>query len=107
MTTDIIIPSGTPYAAIVDLDPASPAVCNNITINNGATLSIAPGKALTAYGSTSNNGNFIIQSDASGTGSFIDDGTETGNVTVHKYMTSGRYWYLGAPTSNATAICFT
>jgi hypothetical protein len=87
--------------------PASPATCNALTIAAGATLTIDPGKALTASGATTITGSLLIASDATGTGSFIDNGTVTGNATVQKYLTDHRWWYLGAPLSNATAVAFT
>jgi len=86
--------------------PTTPSVCNTLTIYSGASLTINAGKALSASGTTTNSGTFTIESDASGTGSFIDNGSVTGNVTVKKYLEKNRWWYLGAPLSNATAAAF-
>jgi hypothetical protein len=87
---------------------ASPAICNDLNIYNGATLTIDATKALTVGGKFTNNGTFYIKSDATGTGSFIDnaDNSGSGTFNVEKYLTNGRWWYLGAPLSNATAAAF-
>ena len=104
---NVIITSLAPNMPLVNSSPLTPAGCNSLTIDAGATLTIAPEKALTANGTTVVNGSFIIESDATGTGSFIDNGSVTGNVTVKKYLSDHRWWYLGAPLSNATAAAFT
>jgi len=77
--------------------------CNNLTITPGAGLTINTSQSLTIAG------NMLIQSDATGTGSFIDNGTlnVSGTTTVQKYLTDSRWWYIGAPLSNATAAAFT
>lgn len=97
------IPTNQPH---ITNPPATPSVCNTLTIYSGASLTIDAGTALTASGATKNNGTFTIESNASGTGSFIDNGSVTGNVTVKKYLENDRWWYLGAPISNATANAF-
>jgi|GEM_PF-1694287 len=76
--------------------------CHNLTINPGASLTINNGQSLAV------GGNFLIQSDASGTGSFIDIGTltVTGTTTVQKYLTDHHWWYLGSPLSNGTGAAF-
>ncbi|NTW33470.1 MAG: T9SS type A sorting domain-containing protein [Bacteroidetes bacterium] len=66
----------------------------NLTLNAGSTLTIG--------------GGFFIQSDATGTGSFIENGTLTvGTSTVQKYLTDSRWWYVGSPMlSGATTLNF-
>ena len=64
LVANIYIPNVSP-APVVNQDPGSPAVCSNITIASGASLTIAPGKALTVYGTLTNNagtGGLVIQS---------------------------------------------
>jgi hypothetical protein len=111
-----IILSGTTFSPIVDLDPATPAICNALIINTSANLTIAAAKALTAIGATTNNGIFLLQSDATGTGSFIDNGitASTGIFDVEKYLTgsggstpNGNYWYIGAPVPATNSGVFT
>lgn len=89
------------------------AVCNSLTIGAGATLVIDAGKALTASGSTTNNGTLLIKADASAMGSFIDNGTITGSgdFKMEQYITgtnnagtpNGRFYYVGSAVTGATA----
>jgi hypothetical protein len=70
--------------------PATPANSRDLTINSGASVTINAGKALTVAGALTNNaGNtgLVIKSDATGTGSLIDNGTITGTATVERYLT--------------------
>ena len=53
-TTDVVIPSGTPFQPTI----GAAAVCNNITINTGATLTITGSNTLTVGGNWTNNGAF-------------------------------------------------
>jgi len=107
-TDDVIIPPGTPYSPSVDLGPDPPAVCNNIIIYSGAVLTIEAGKAFTVHGTTTLNGTecLILKSDATGTASFIDNGTITygtgGSAMVEKYMDNSRWWYIGSPVASCT-----
>ena len=101
---NITIPSGTPHDPVVNAAPASPAVCNNITINPSATLQIAPTKALTVNGNMVINGSFTLKSDPTGNASFINHGTITGNATVEQYLVDGRWWYLGSPVAASTGV---
>lgn len=105
-TFDVVIPSAPSNQPHITSSPATPAQCKNLTIDPSATLTIDAGKALTASGNTVVNGSLIIESNASGTGSFIDNGTVTGNVTVKKFLTFNRWWYLGSPLSNGTGAAF-
>lgn len=50
VTTNVVIPAGTPYSAVVDSDPGAPALCHNMLIERGATLTVAENKALTVSG---------------------------------------------------------
>ena len=73
---------------------------STLTLNPNAKLTNNSGKTLTI--STLN-----INSDSSGTGTFIDNGTT--NVTtsnVQQFLTGGRNWYLSSPVSgsNATTV---
>jgi hypothetical protein len=73
---------------VVDLTPGTPAVCNNLTIDPGAVLTVGDGKALTVYGTLTNNagaGGLIIQSTSVGTGSLIQ-GTTAVEGTMQRYI---------------------
>jgi hypothetical protein len=72
----------------VTYEPASPAVCNNLTIQAGGVLSIDAGKALTINGILTNNagnGGLVIQSDVANTGSLLHT-TAGVNATVQRYL---------------------
>ena len=67
---------------------ATPAVCNNLTIQAGSVLTIDAGKALTVNGALSNNagaGGLTIASDAAATGSLISQTTDV-SATVQRYI---------------------
>ncbi|MBI9038792.1 MAG: T9SS type A sorting domain-containing protein [Bacteroidales bacterium] len=55
------------------------ALCNNLTVNTGATLT--------------------IRSTSSGTGSLIVEGTATGNVTVERFLTMDKWHYISGQTN--------
>ncbi|HPB24178.1 MAG TPA: choice-of-anchor D domain-containing protein [Bacteroidales bacterium] len=72
--------------------------CNDLTINPGMDLTVNAGQTLTV------NGQFLIASDATGTGSFIDNGilSYTGNVTMQRYMPNRLgYHYYSSPFNGA------
>lgn len=82
-------------------------VAGNLVINDGKLLNVAPAKALTVNGTFTNNaGNtgFVLQSDATGTGTFLDNGTANAAVgaTVQQYLPSVRNWYMSSPVTGAT-----
>jgi hypothetical protein len=59
-STDVTIPSGTTFSPQIDL---TTAICNNLTINSGATLAFVAGSnVLEVKGSITNNGTFTASS---------------------------------------------
>ncbi len=76
----------------LELQPTS-----RLTLEDDAKGSKAP--ALTV------NGDLIIQSDATGSASLIDDGglSVNGTATVQQYLTDSRWWYVSPQISNANA----
>ena len=69
---------------------------SNVTVNPSAKLTLNSSQTLTAT-------TFNIQSDATGTGTFIDNGTVNATTTnVQQYMASGRNWYISSPVAAAT-----
>jgi len=71
------------------------ATASALYINAGGKLTLNSTKILEVT-------TFNIQSDATGTGTFIDNGTLTATTTkVEQYLTSGRNWYLSSPVSSA------
>jgi hypothetical protein len=82
------------------------AVCNDLLIETGAFLTISSDGALTVEGSATNNGNLSIQSDASGSGSLIENSGV--QASTERYFTGNTIdWHLvSSPVSNATANVF-
>jgi len=69
---------------------------SNVTVNPSAKLTLNSGQTLTVT-------TFNIQSDATGTGTFIDNGTVNATTTnVQQYMAIGRNWYVSSPVAAAT-----
>jgi hypothetical protein len=110
-TDNVVIVSGgnQPH---VTLAPATPAVCADLTVQSGATLTVDAGKALTASGATANAGTILVKADATGIGSFIDNGTITGagSFQMEQYLTGsggatpdGVLWYVSSPIANGTS----
>jgi hypothetical protein len=82
----------------------SDAVCNNLTIGVGKQLTVNAVAALNVHG------DILIDSDITGTGSFVNHGTffQSGYAIVKQYLTGGTYppgnWHLvGIPVNNALA----
>lgn len=85
---NVTIPAAPSNQPVVNEAPGTPAVCNDITIATGASVTIAPGKALTVNGTLANNaGNsgLLLQSDASGTASLLHN-TAGVNATLQRYI---------------------
>jgi hypothetical protein len=98
--------------------PTSNAISVNIsnghtvTITDNATAStlfINPGARLTLNSAQTLTANiFNINSDATGTGTFVDANaagglTVTGTTNVQQYLSSARNWYMSSPVVGATA----
>jgi parallel beta-helix repeat protein len=93
-----IIPNVATDPFIIE-DPGTPAVCYDLTIETGAVLTIAVGKALTVNSTLTNSagaGGLVIKSDVTGTGSLITSSTP--DAIVERYInawTNGAHgWHL-------------
>lgn len=87
---------------------SSTAISNGLNIVNGA-FTVGPNINLTVGGTTTLGSAqcLVLRSDATGSASFMDNGISgTGTAKVEKYLTNGRWWYVGAPLNNATAAAF-
>jgi hypothetical protein len=100
-STDVIIPSVPTNQPQV----TSASTCYNLIINPGASLTINASQSLSVIG------NFTIQSNSSGMGSFIDNGTlsVTGTTNVERWVkTAGTGWeYVSSPIAAASSSIFT
>ncbi len=85
------------------------SACNNLQINSGASLTIAPAKTLMVNGTLTNNAGtagLVLQASASGPSSLIHS-TDNVPATVQSYFASLNKWYLiSPPISNAWAEMF-
>jgi len=112
---DVTIPS-VPNLPVVTSQPASPAGCKNLAISSGASLTIAPGRALSVNGTLTNsagNTGIVIQSDATGTGSLIQnssgiDATVSRYLTGNNSLTTNTYHFVSIPVNynNPTSALF-
>ncbi|MBN2662168.1 MAG: discoidin domain-containing protein [Bacteroidales bacterium] len=85
------------------------AETKNLTIQTGSHLYIAPNKYLTVWGIMNQNGTFIIQSDATGTGSFINKSTVNYGIettTVQRYISPLMWHYVSSPITSASVNLF-
>jgi len=65
-----------------------------LTIDPGAQITLNDGQALTA-------GTLTLQSDATGTATFVNNGSTTILSTIVKqYLTTGRNWYVSIPVTS-------
>jgi hypothetical protein len=80
--TDVVIPSFASFTPVIS-GLVTPALCNNMTVNQGGSLGIDPGQALTVNGNLENNGSILIESSwVNSNGSLIVLGTPSGSGTV-------------------------
>ncbi|MCX6305087.1 MAG: hypothetical protein NT040_08970 [Bacteroidetes bacterium] len=56
LSTDVVIPAGTPFMPHVTSGLWNPAVCNNLTIQPGAKLTVDAWKIIEVYGTLTNEG---------------------------------------------------
>ncbi|MDD3876413.1 MAG: BNR-repeat neuraminidase N-terminal domain-containing protein [Bacteroidales bacterium] len=93
---NLIVSSLTTINSDVTYDNVIIEPLGQLTLDNGFTLSVS--------------GDFTIESDATGTGSFIDYGTlsVTGNTTVQKFLpnTTTTGWTVSIPVQIATGSVF-
>ena len=98
------------------------ATCNNLTINPGGKLTVNWDLLYGYLGKLAVSGNMVIQSDATGTGSFVDLNTTTpttvaGTTSVERYTTGNwdgtwtastviTWHYIASPVSGGTINSF-
>jgi hypothetical protein len=89
----------------------SQALCNKLMVNNGANLIIKPSYFLSVIDSLNVSGNFEIQSDETGTGSFINNGEiiSTGTIIAERYLTGDGAisHFLSSPVNNLVVSTLT
>ena len=102
--TDVIISSSVPNQPFIFSSPQ--AICNNLTINSGASCTINSGQTLTVNSNLVNNGTLTINSTSlTSNGSLIVKGASTGIVTYNRLMPTGAsgslYRYISSPVNSS------
>jgi hypothetical protein len=95
--------------------PGTPAVCNHLTIDAGALVTVRPGKALTISGTLNNNGSLTVDAEQDGIGSLITQGNiiGSGDFVTRQYLKgaggatpNGVFHYVSSPVAGATASAY-
>jgi hypothetical protein len=101
---DVIISSAAPYQPVVLA--TNTASCKNLTINNGATLTILPLGQATIAETLNNNGTLNLESDATGSASLIVN-TYSGNpANIKLYLTGENWHYISSPVLGINETTF-
>lgn len=79
----------------------------DLTINIGSFVELAPGKYATLKGDLTNNGSFTLQSSgAASTASLIAEGSVNGDLDIERYMEGSRFHIISSPVSNQVISSF-
>ncbi|MCD4788575.1 MAG: hypothetical protein K8R37_01145, partial [Bacteroidales bacterium] len=97
-TDDVSISNTTTMPVI---SGSTTAECNNLVVALGSSLTIEDDGKLTASGDVTNSGTITVESTSSGTGSLIVNGTATGDVTVERFLTHGKWHYIAEPINTS------
>jgi hypothetical protein len=109
----IVVAANQPHITVAV--PVS-ALCNNLTLETGTTLTVDAGKALTVNGDLSNEGTVVVKADATGLASLITEGAVTGSGTfqMEQHLTGsntagtpdGLFYYVSTPVVGATVATY-
>ncbi|MFZ4398620.1 MAG: T9SS type A sorting domain-containing protein [Bacteroidales bacterium] len=103
LSDNIIVNSWASRQPHITSNATSPAICNNLIINSGSSLTIDAGKALTVNGSLINNAGIsglLMKSDANGTASLINASTNI-NASAERYIANDNSWhFISSPIAN-------
>jgi autotransporter-associated beta strand protein len=115
--TNVIVISSANYQPVVSNSPTAlpTAVCNNLTINSGASVTINAGQAVSVGGNISNSGTLYLKSDGNGIASLKVDGTSpvAGTNIIEIYLSGGgapsayKWHYISSPVDNTPTSIFT
>ncbi|NPA67182.1 MAG: M6 family metalloprotease domain-containing protein [Chlorobi bacterium] len=111
LSDNVVIPSSLTNYPVIDDGISTIAVCNNLTIESGASVTINPDGYMTVNGSITNNAGtsgLVINSDDTGTGSLIQNTSGGVDATVYRKLSSaGRQWHMiASPIENAPLSTF-
>ncbi|MBN1927153.1 MAG: DUF4347 domain-containing protein [Prolixibacteraceae bacterium] len=94
---DLTIPDVTNQPEVNSTD----AICNNLTIDTDAMLTVKPARALTVGGDLVNNADtlgLVLESDATGTGNLANNSTGVG-ATVEQFFVEDQWHYVTTPVT--------
>ena len=106
--TNIVIPTSLQGNSYPEINSSQNAVCNDLTIENGAHLIIPAGNHLTVAGSLINNASangLTLKANASGVASLLHNYNNV-QATVESYLTQNKWHIVSAPVNNATSNVF-
>lgn len=90
--------------------PGTLTTTDTLRVNSTATMNIGPGASVTSSGPTRLDGtnSIVVQSNATTTGSFIDNGTivGSGKITVQRYASASKWHLISSPISNGLSGIF-
>ena len=108
--TDNVLVPDVARDPIVNEVAATPAICKDLTLQTGAVLTIAAGKALTVSGSLTNSAGttgLVINSHATnGTGSLKILGSVSGSATVERDLSLDKWHLISSPLASQQIINF-
>lgn len=82
-------------------------IFSNLTINNPSGVNLLSNAQVSCNNLTVNpTASFIINSDATNSGSLIINGTATGNITYKRYLTKDKWHLISVPVSNQSIHTF-
>ncbi len=104
-SVNVVIPSLSQNYPVISGSTA--AICNNITIESGASLTIQPGGRATVHGSmtVADGADFTIQSSSTQEGMLMfNSATKTGDVNVELFLPGGSGYHYFVPPVASMAI---
>ena len=104
-SVNVVIPSLSQNYPVISGSTA--AICNNITIESGASLTIQPGGRATVHGSmtVADGADFTIQSSSIQEGMLMfNSATKTGDVNVELFLPGGSGYHYFVPPVASMAI---
>ena len=94
------VPDATTYTVVNGNYSGTSLITKQLVINSPYILTIGGGVTLTTNGKVNVNGNLILISNGTSDGSFINNDSVIGNVTVQKYITPNQWHLISDPVKN-------
>jgi len=103
--TDVVISSSPTNQPHVDI---TSAVCDDLTVISGASLTIDAGQALTVGGNlfVDDNGTMTIQSNSLTNSGSLIVGSSTGTITYNRWMNNDDHYMYSSPVTGCNIAAF-